>query len=275
MIKCSKCGADNPLEATFCESCGQALNQNNQNINEKQCPQCGTFNELAVAFCTNCGFVFQPIERSAKRKKMVWPWLLGLLILVLIVGGSSYFVLTNAQDKSVTTLKKRQPKLNNRQESVANSKEEASIAAENASLKKQNASSQASVQSTNKASSSSAATSSSAKTNHDPVLKAPETLSKTDLEGQWQLVERAGDPNEVLPVKINAAGNAIVMTTKNGETSTMYPESIRWSSTDQLNYLESADAQFAMTIEKKVINGQERVLLKHVDEGKTAWYEKL
>src|SRR2546421_3779746 len=44
---CQSCGTDNPAQARFCMSCGNAL--------EAVCPSCNTVNPQQAKFCMSCG----------------------------------------------------------------------------------------------------------------------------------------------------------------------------------------------------------------------------
>jgi class 3 adenylate cyclase len=46
-MRCSKCGAENPLGKKFCGDCGAAL--------ENRCPRCGAENPTGKRFCGDCG----------------------------------------------------------------------------------------------------------------------------------------------------------------------------------------------------------------------------
>ncbi len=47
MIRCARCGRENPPDAQFCMRCGAALSQ--------VCPNCGATNSLQAQFCLQCG----------------------------------------------------------------------------------------------------------------------------------------------------------------------------------------------------------------------------
>ena len=46
-LQCYSCGAENPIGARFCISCGEQFFY--------KCPQCGTGIEPGFDFCSNCG----------------------------------------------------------------------------------------------------------------------------------------------------------------------------------------------------------------------------
>lgn len=159
---CSTCGTLNPDDAIFCENCGADLRQDTNslegsNANGKTCPNCGTQNELDTVFCTNCGFAFQstvnmdglqPMQQgpSQPKKSPVWPWLLGLLGVIIILG-SSYAIFASKQGISNSSQKSNQQRIKKSKSTADSSREEASIIAENESLKKQSSSSEISSQS--------------------------------------------------------------------------------------------------------------------------------
>jgi ribosomal protein L40E len=58
MMRCSKCGRDNPSDARFCVSCGSGL--------AGRCPKCGTGNPEDARFCKQCGAALG--AESEKRK---------------------------------------------------------------------------------------------------------------------------------------------------------------------------------------------------------------
>ena len=59
MIKCSKCGADNKENSTFCESCGERIK-----IISKFCPECGWKNVGNANFCEKCGTSLETLEQG-------------------------------------------------------------------------------------------------------------------------------------------------------------------------------------------------------------------
>lgn len=169
MVKCSVCGAENSDDTGFCENCGHPLNQNKQLKNkDKICPQCGAANELTNEFCENCGYNFREVKQtkvesietntvlehkgstgisrkqhSKTKPKKHWPWFVFGLILVVLIAGGSYFVFTNKRSGELaSTTTEKSTSSNN-----TSDKEAASLAAENSSLKaKQKQSKESSVQ---------------------------------------------------------------------------------------------------------------------------------
>jgi ribosomal protein L40E/ribosomal protein L37AE/L43A len=52
MVICSNCGTENPLNAKFCEECGNKLETSD---NKRICPQCGHINPVDAKYCLDCG----------------------------------------------------------------------------------------------------------------------------------------------------------------------------------------------------------------------------
>src|SRR6516164_9505865 len=52
-MRCSKCGAENPDRAKFCEECASPFT--------RRCPSCDTENSLTARFCIECA---KPLERA-------------------------------------------------------------------------------------------------------------------------------------------------------------------------------------------------------------------
>jgi len=59
-MNCPKCNEKIDDNATFCQFCGEKIN----NEETKKCPKCGTINELPASFCNNCGFNFKTPQES-------------------------------------------------------------------------------------------------------------------------------------------------------------------------------------------------------------------
>ena len=57
-LTCSNCSHENPVEAKFCENCGQKL--------FRTCPNCGSTNKAEAKFCLNCG---EPLEPSIPTRE--------------------------------------------------------------------------------------------------------------------------------------------------------------------------------------------------------------
>lgn len=59
VVKCENCGADVPLNATFCNACGAKVNRTEaarENAEEgRVCPNCHAAVEKGNAFCRRCG----------------------------------------------------------------------------------------------------------------------------------------------------------------------------------------------------------------------------
>lgn len=59
VIKCSNCGAEIPINSTFCSACGaktsQCDNETPVENEEKVCPSCGAAVPEGNLFCTQCG----------------------------------------------------------------------------------------------------------------------------------------------------------------------------------------------------------------------------
>lgn len=156
MIKCSVCGAMNPVDATFCENCGSDLSKRNQD-NNKICPQCSTVNSADTLFCTNCGYSFSQLNSqqdkvtntelsrsdTSKRPRKKWPWIFVVILLTLLVASGGYFVYSHQQD---TTRPLAESAISSKSTETS---EEASIKAENSSLRAEQTSQSSNQETTN------------------------------------------------------------------------------------------------------------------------------
>jgi ribosomal protein L40E len=57
-MHCSKCGAENPDRAKFCEECASAFT--------RRCPSCDTENSLTAKFCIECA---KPLESAGGKSQ--------------------------------------------------------------------------------------------------------------------------------------------------------------------------------------------------------------
>lgn len=56
VVKCENCGADVPLNASFCNACGTKVNRaESVNETERLCPACHAAVEKDNLFCNHCG----------------------------------------------------------------------------------------------------------------------------------------------------------------------------------------------------------------------------
>lgn len=59
VVKCENCGADVPLNASFCNACGTKVNRvevvKDNTESEFQCPACHAMVEKGNLFCNHCG----------------------------------------------------------------------------------------------------------------------------------------------------------------------------------------------------------------------------
>lgn len=153
----------------------------------------------------------------------------------------------------------------------------ASLQQENSSLKESKSNSastdSAATSSSVTTNSSSSSTSSSQTVTGDPEIKPDGTVTASDVQGDWILVQRDNDPDDTLPVGLTFHSNDVGASYKSGPQTTMPVDTIRWSSTDKLYYLSgSSNGQFAFNFAEKNVSGQKRILMKHVDQGRTGWY---
>jgi class 3 adenylate cyclase/tetratricopeptide (TPR) repeat protein len=58
MIRCARCGRENPADAQFCMRCGAALS--------RVCPNCGAANAMDATFCLQCG---TPLAAAATTER--------------------------------------------------------------------------------------------------------------------------------------------------------------------------------------------------------------
>jgi len=57
LVKCPKCGAENPSTGKFCSNCGEKLD-----TQPVICPNCKTENPARSKFCVNCGISLQKVK---------------------------------------------------------------------------------------------------------------------------------------------------------------------------------------------------------------------
>src|SRR5215813_10829327 len=57
-MRCSKCGAENPDRAKFCEGCASPFT--------RRCPSCDTENSPSAKFCIECA---KPLERAGDKSQ--------------------------------------------------------------------------------------------------------------------------------------------------------------------------------------------------------------
>lgn len=123
---CEKCGHPNENDAKFCENCGNPLN--NKKIESlRKCPNCGKTYQKEDKFCESCGTSlkadkeksdtqrlkayneeniknkpiqqenaedtsYNSMEKPSSKGKIIIFALVGIFLLVLIIGGASYFI---------------------------------------------------------------------------------------------------------------------------------------------------------------------------------------
>lgn len=124
---CKNCGTQNPENATFCQNCGQPLN--NDSIakmkivnNEVICPHCGQINPDNAAFCKNCGLALQNKPLAADNKKsrsqIITKPVQGhhrgiyvslIILIILLIGGGSFAYYEHMQTSKqfITTRNKK------------------------------------------------------------------------------------------------------------------------------------------------------------------------
>src|SRR5262249_21478878 len=59
-MRCSKCGAENPDRAKFCEECAAPLT--------RRCPSCDSENSPTAKFCIECA---KPLERAGRKSQRI------------------------------------------------------------------------------------------------------------------------------------------------------------------------------------------------------------
>src|SRR5262249_39038295 len=57
-MRCSKCGAENPNSAKFCEECASPF--------KRRCPSCNTENSPTAKFCVECA---EPLDRARGKSQ--------------------------------------------------------------------------------------------------------------------------------------------------------------------------------------------------------------
>lgn len=66
IVKCPQCGADVPLNASFCNTCGAKVEQNSvvefKDQLQRVCPICHSVVELNDSFCNHCGAKIEKVE---------------------------------------------------------------------------------------------------------------------------------------------------------------------------------------------------------------------
>lgn len=65
-MKCSSCGNELPINAQFCDNCGQKIEISSDDNLKTYCGNCGADIETNTDFCGNCGF---PIQSAVQAKE--------------------------------------------------------------------------------------------------------------------------------------------------------------------------------------------------------------
>lgn len=237
----------------------------------KKCANCGTPNKNGTKFCSKCGQPLKESNVSRKSKNGIRNTLYLLITIVLIILAVCFAYVNYLGVGKIPFIHGIDISKNEK----AKNDSLAKIKSENESLKRK-VNDAKSNRSSNKLYSSSTDVSAKNTTHHnDPELKPDGEASAKDLQGRWTLVQKANDPDNELPVEVVVDGNNLTEKFKNGDQDGMSVETIRWSSTDQLYYLSGEDSgDFTFNFEEKYLNGKKRILMKHVNQGMTSWYER-
>jgi hypothetical protein len=247
-----------------------------------RCPNCGTKNKKNAKFCATCGKSLENANRIVKKNqpKKGNEALMIILVVCLLLGGGYFAYTRYATSNSKGTLfnelglgqKKDSQKKQDSKAKLAKAK------SENESLKKEKKSDQDSSSassSSNEASSNSKTVSSVTQPHNDPQLKEDGNAGLEDIQGHWNLVKRVNDPDEGMPTDFDWNDDHLTENFSDGSQGEMTADTIRWSDIDQVYYLsDDSGQQFTFNLEEKSINGERRVLLKSINQGMTAWYER-
>lgn len=246
-----------------------------------RCPKCGTKNKKDAKFCASCGETLENANRTVKKNqpKKGNEALVILLVVCLLLGGG-YFAYSKFSGKqslnvshglSLVKTKAKTPHHQKKDNELAKAK------SENESLKKEKNADQdsSSTSSSSEASSSSKTVSSVTQPHNDPQLKDDGEAGLEDIQGHWDLVKRVNDPDEGMPTDFDWNDDHLTENFSDGSQGEMTAETIRWSDTDQVYYLsDDTEQQFTFNLEEKIIDGEKRILLKSINQGMTAWYER-
>lgn len=108
----------------------------------------------------------------------------------------------------------------------------------------------------------------------DPEYKEPSMVNASDLEGNWKLFDAKNNDLGMMPETITFTdGNITAMYAHNIQTSTPI-DSVQYSEEDDTDYFTGSDSPnpFAAKLVKMTVNGKERVVLEHLDQGVYGWY---
>lgn len=109
---------------------------------------------------------------------------------------------------------------------------------------------------------------------NDPEYREPAMVNADDLAGNWKLVDAQNNEMGIMPETITfTRDNITAMYPHNIQTSTPI-DSVKYSDEDDTDYFMSSDSPnpFAAKLVKKTINGKERVVMEHLDQGAYGWY---
>lgn len=109
---------------------------------------------------------------------------------------------------------------------------------------------------------------------NDPEYREPALVGADDLAGNWKLVDAQNNEMGIMPETITFThDNITAMYPHNIQTSTPI-DSVRYSDEDDTDYFTGSDSPnpFAAKLVKKTINGKERVVMEHLDQGAYGWY---
>lgn len=111
-------------------------------------------------------------------------------------------------------------------------------------------------------------------TSSDPTYKEPALVGADDLSGNWKLVDSQNNEMGIMPETITFTKDSITAMYAHNIQTTTPIDSVRYSDSDDTDYFTGGDSDnpFAAKLAKKTINGKERVVLEHLDQGAYGWY---
>lgn len=245
-----------------------------------RCPKCGTKNKKNAKFCANCGETLENANQAAKKKSKKGNDALAIVLVVCLLLGGGYFAYSKFSGKPSINVSHELSLVKNKTKTPHHQKKDKELAkakSENESLKKEKNADQdsSSTSSSSEASSSSKTVSSVTQPHNDPQLKDDGDAGLEDIQGHWDLVKRVNDPDGGMPTDFDWNDDHLTENFSDGSQGEMTAETIRWSDTDQVYYLsDDTEQQFTFNLEEKIIDGEKRILLKSINQGMTAWYER-
>lgn len=109
---------------------------------------------------------------------------------------------------------------------------------------------------------------------NDPTYKEPSLVGADDLAGNWKLVDSKNNEMGIMPETITFSRDSITAMYAHNIQTTTPIDTVQYSEEDDTDYFtgDNSPNPFAAKLAKRTINGKERVVLEHLDQGSYGWY---